>query len=115
MARSVLVIEDDCDTGQFITWTLSAVGIRAILVHSRDDAFFHLRTSSFDTILMDYAMPGLNPEEFMETVRVNFPSSKVVLITASWRAEALAEALRTDGFVTKPFDPKQLQQKMSAS
>lgn len=114
MSQSVLVIEDEFDTGHLITWTLSAVGMRAVLVHSRDDALFRLRTDSYDTILMDYQMPGLRAEEFLDLVRSKYPATKVVLITAAWRAESLSQELMTDGYISKPFDPKKLSTEIAA-
>lgn len=114
MPRNVLVIEDDIDTGHLITWTLSAVGIRAVLVHSRDDALFRLKTETFDTILMDYSMSGMKAEAFMDWVQMKHPETKVIVITAAGRADLLACKLGADDFIDKPFDPKKLQAQIAA-
>lgn len=114
MPQSILVIEDDLDAGHLMTWTLSAVGHRAQLVHSRDDALFHLRTSAFDIVLMDYGMPGMTAEAFLEMVRAKWPATKVVLITAADGAKPIAEKLSTDGVITKPFDPVVLSKKLAS-
>lgn len=75
---------------------------------------FRLRTERFDTVLMDYQMPGLKAEPFIEALRMMYPEIKVLLITAAWRAESLSEELRTDAFISKSFDPTQLSKDIAA-
>ena len=112
MPSSILVIEDDPDIGNMVMWTLTAEGHSATLVTSRDDALHQLDASPFDTILMDYSMPGMAADEFSELVRVHWPATRLIVITAADKSAILARKISADGYIDKPFDPTSLTQKI---
>lgn len=66
-----------------------------------------LESSSFDVILTDVRMPGLDGFELMRLVRERWPSTEVVMMTAFASVPAAVEAIRLGAYdyIQKPFDP----------
>ncbi len=112
MSQSILIIEDESDIGELIKLTLTLVGHLVTLVNSRDAALAHLETTLFDVILMDYSMPGMPADEFSELVRIHWPATRLILITAANKSSLLARNISADGYIEKPFDPDSLTRKL---
>jgi putative two-component system response regulator len=71
------------------------------------------RDIDFDLVLVDYMMPGLNGVDFIRRLRMQpgYESVPMVMITSQTERSVRLEALdagATD-FLTKPFDPLELQ------
>ena len=110
--NSILIIEDDADIGELMKFTLGLVGHPVTLVTSRDAALAHLETTLFDIVLMDYAMPGMPADEFSEILRIHWPATRLILITAADKSALLARKISADGYIDKPFDPDSLTRQL---
>ena len=69
-----------------------------------------LELESFDLLLSDIRMPGLDGLELLEKVRERWPELQVVLITAHATVAQAVDAVKLGAFdyVTKPFEDEQL-------
>ncbi len=62
-----------------------------------------------DLVMTDYAMHRMNGMDLVKACREAVPGQKVVLISGTVGPEIYAhEPLKPDGFLAKPYKPKQL-------
>lgn len=73
---------------------------------SGSEALEILRTRAVDLLTLDLNMPGIGGEDLMRTVRHEFPSVEIVIITGFGSIESAAEAVRAGicDYLVKPFD-----------
>ncbi len=86
---------------------------------SADEALNYLRgLRPFDVVLLlsDINMPGMNGLELLKRVKNDFPTLKVVMVTAYGddANRQAAQSLGADDFITKPVDFKQLRERMQS-
>jgi PAS domain S-box-containing protein len=67
-----------------------------------------LKNSTFDAIISDYAMPGMDGIEFLKTVRTENPTLPFLLFTGKGREEIAIEAIDNgaDFYIQKGGQPK---------
>ena len=108
MSAAILVIEDNPDNMKLFRWTLEDEGYDFTGVHSAEEAFEKLETATFDLIVMDISLPGMNGKEATRRLRADprFASLPIVAATAHAVKEE-EEAILQSGvseLVTKPID-----------
>jgi CheY-like chemotaxis protein len=86
---------------------------------SADEALNYLRgLQPFDLVLLlsDINMPGMNGLELLKRVKNDFPTLKVVMVTAYGddANRQAAQSLGADDFITKPVDFKQLRERIQS-
>ncbi len=70
-----------------------------------------LKETSFDLILTDYKMPGMNGLDFLTQAREHAPDTPAILITAFPDLNIAVKAINETGvenFITKPLQPEQV-------
>ncbi|MFZ0390115.1 MAG: response regulator [Calditrichia bacterium] len=85
---------------------------------SGEEALEYLRNtdiSGIHLILSDINMPGMNGLELLKTIRDEFASIKVIIITAYGNDNYYQKAMEygADGFITKPLDFEELKNSFS--
>lgn len=115
MAR-ILVVDDEPDLRTFIERALSAMGHDVVSTFDGYAALSALRESSFDLLLTDIAMPGIDGITLSLQAGHDFPNMKILLMTGyaheRQRAHNLDELIHE--VMTKPFDMDTLQQRVDA-
>jgi two-component system response regulator AtoC len=104
---TVLVVDDDPAVGKVLGALLAQDGIASVTVRSGDDALQELSHAFFDLVVTDLRMPpGMDGLQLLERVRVAYPETPVILITAHGTIPVAVEAMKAGAadFVTKPFD-----------
>ncbi len=111
--QRVLVVEDDPQVGEIIQWNLFAAGYPTTVV---EDGLSALRM--FDEIrpaliTIDLNVPEVSGFRLVELFKRHAPNVPVIVVTALAFEEAEEIArVGVDDFVTKPFDPYQLVEKV---
>jgi CheY-like chemotaxis protein len=106
----VLVIEDDSDFRDALTYSLPRQGCSVQAVETRDAAIELMEKGwEPDLILLDYCMPGMKGEDFIQKL-VNSCERlpRIVVMTAGCDAEKRAKHLGVPEVLRKPFDPTEL-------
>ena len=99
----ILLIDDDPDVRGVAAALLSELGCRVSEASSGQAGLNILASgASFDLVLLDYAMPGLNGGETAARIATAWPELPVMMISGYADAEALAAAW-SGPFLHKPF------------
>ena len=80
------------------------------VVESAEEALRILNKVSFDFIISDLELPGINGLEFLKQVRASYPDSIALLVSANGSDETVKSAYEVGvhDFLQKPFSVKSL-------
>lgn len=100
----VLVVDDDPDIAQFVRTVLSKAGMHAVACFDPLEALALAARESFDAVVTDIEMPGMNGLEFLGRLRELQTEMPVAVMTAHASVDYAVEALRrnADEFMVKP-------------
>lgn len=104
LRQSVLVYDDDADMRELVPRVLRKQ--YDVITQSRlQDVVAEVRHLKPDLILMDYYMHSSDSSEVIRTLK-NDPATKdipIILFSSHKHGDRLANELRVDGFLAKPF------------
>jgi CheY-like chemotaxis protein len=108
--EKILVADDDRSTRHLIQLQLKSAGFSVETVADGPSALEKLESETFDLVLLDVWMPGMDGLEVMARLREKPSPPKVVVMTADDAPETVLQALRQRAcrYVTKPVEPKEL-------
>ncbi len=100
----ILVIEDDVSTGDYLKKGLGEAGYRVDLARNGADGLFIALEESFDAIILDVMLPGLNGWQVMEVLRKK-SDVPVLFLTARDEVQDRIHGLElgADDYLIKPF------------
>ncbi len=101
----ILLIDDEVKLLNKMKTLLTEAGYDLVATRRGDEGIKLLEQQSFDLVITDLVMPGVNGREIMSYAKNNCPETLVIVITAYASIDAVIQALR-DGaydFITKPF------------
>ncbi|KAB7897786.1 response regulator [Rouxiella sp. S1S-2] len=100
----ILVIEDDVSTGDYLKKGLGEAGYRVDLARNGADGLFLALEDSFDAIILDVMLPGLNGWQVMEVLRKK-SDVPVLFLTARDEVQDRIHGLElgADDYLIKPF------------
>ncbi|RLC95281.1 MAG: hypothetical protein DRI39_00610 [Chloroflexi bacterium] len=103
---SVLVVDDNVDLLNSLSSILRKSGYQVDVAEDGLTAVDKSKKHSFDVILMDVVMPGMDGLEAFRKIRQINPGAKVILMSAYYDDEAMQEVLNEGAHeaVCKPFD-----------
>ncbi len=115
MKYSVLVVDDDHLVNNFITETVQRAGYECCSVLSGEEALGKMNSNSFDIILSDLKMKGMDGLELLSQVKKASPSTVVVMMTAFGTVETAVSAIKGGAydFLLKPVTPDVLEHMLS--
>jgi len=107
---SVLLVDDDSEFCRALEINLKQAGYNARGVRSGAEALDAVRSESFDVVLCDLKLPGLDGLQLISSLRRILPDAGLVLMTAFGNIELAIQALRAgaDDYLSKPFSFEQL-------
>ena len=117
-SKSLLVVDDSATMRQLLCMTLTRVdGItQANITEASDgrEALEKVRSGSFDLVLTDIRMPGMDGLEFIRSVRseLNDHALPIIIISTKGAEEdvALGMNLGASGYLSKPVSMTQLRE-----
>lgn len=101
----VLIIDDETDICYLLSTLLKQKNLETEFVNTLSDAALSLRKEVPGIIFLDNHLPDGLGMNFIEYIKHNYPSSKIVMITAHDTAADKKKALSSgaDLFISKPF------------
>ena len=116
MGQRILVVEDTEDNRQIIRDLLSSVGYDLIEAVDGTEGVAMAQSHHPDLILMDIQLPQIDGYEATRQIRGISELAQVPIIAVTSYAlsgdEAKTRAAGCDGYVAKPFSPRQLLAKI---
>ena len=116
MSKRILVVEDQEDNRRIMRDLLSASGYQLVEANDGDQGLALAASEVPDLILMDIQLPGLDGYEVTRRIKANAALSHIPIIAVTSYAlsgdDQKAFAAGCDGYVTKPFSPRQLLAKI---
>ncbi len=112
----VLIAEDDKRLARVIERVLTEDGDVVDVVHRGDDALALAEEKTFDVVVLDVMMPGLDGFSVLRQLRQAQVSTPVLFLTARGEVDdrVLGLDLGADDYLTKPFALKELVARVRA-
>ena len=118
MTATVLVVDDDQDIRELVTWKLEAAGFT---VHGEPDGEAGLAAALEvrpDLVLLDWMMPRLSGLEVCRALRDDPTTAQVpvILLTAKAQEADIQRgfAAGADDYIVKPFSSRELVSRVDA-
>jgi DNA-binding NtrC family response regulator len=107
----ILVVDDELVIRESLGGWLKRDGYHVSTVSSGEKAIDTLKLNSFDVILLDIQMDGINGMEVLTHVKEEYPDIDVIMITAFGSIPSAVQAMKSHAFdyLLKPFDPDELE------
>jgi DNA-binding response OmpR family regulator len=107
MQASVLVVEDVKEMAELMALFLGKDGMKVQVMENGEDGLVLLSKESFDLIVLDINLPGMDGLEFLAEAR-KATDCPVLIVSARGSDEDLIAGLGqgADEYMTKPFSPK---------
>ena len=106
----ILVVEDDRDLCRSVCSFLKNSGYDAVGCLSADEAYDEMYRTTFDLIISDIMMPGIDGFEFAKTVRSLNAEIPILFMTArdDFASKQRGYRLGIDDYMIKPIDLDEL-------
>ena len=105
---SILVVEDEKTIADLIGITLESIGLSCVKAYDGNQAADWIETQSFDLILLEVMLPGIDGFSLMEWIRPT--GTPVIFLTARDSIEDRVCGLRLGAYdyIMKPFAAEEL-------
>jgi heterodisulfide reductase subunit A len=106
----VLVVDDELIVRDSLKEWLDEEGFFVEVAESGPVALEKLSKTSFNLMLTDIKMPGMDGVELLKKAKESFPNLCVLMMTAFATVETAVEAMKigAQDYLMKPFDPEQM-------
>jgi len=106
----ILVVDDEQDYCNVMKVILSAKGHQADYALSGADALNLMSRKSYDLVITDLMMPGIDGRQLLNEIKASYPGTEVIMMTAYGSIENAVEAMREGAYsyVTKGGNPEEL-------
>jgi two-component system response regulator HydG len=103
---NVLIVDDDIEMTETLSDILKDLGHHVEVANDGLKAIEKIKAQTFDVILMDIKMPGINGVETYKRIKNIRPEATVMMMTAYSVEDLVAEALKEGayGIMYKPID-----------
>jgi two-component system, OmpR family, KDP operon response regulator KdpE len=114
---AVLIVDDDASVRRALHTTLETLGFLTSEASGGDEALALARAASYDVVLLDINMPGMDGLETCRRLRRLFPRVAILMLTVRDSEEDKVGALEAgaDDYVTKPFHIRELVARVRAA
>ncbi len=115
MSVKVLFVDDD-EANLVVCEAACGDDFEVLTASSAEAALAHLRREEVGVIVADQRMPGTSGVELLERVRVDYPDTVRLLITAYTDVQAAVAAInrgRVRRYLRKPWEPEELRAELT--
>jgi DNA-binding response OmpR family regulator len=118
MATKVLIVDDEEDYRIIMRDVLEGAGVEVVAAVDGQDGVEKLPQGPFDAVLVDWMMPRMDGQTFVQTLRRDpvLKDVPVIMLTVKQTADDELEALHfgVDDFIVKPFQAEDLLARLRA-
>jgi DNA-binding response OmpR family regulator len=116
MPRKILIIEDDKDIAHLVELHLGDTGYEVSLAHSGNVGLDMALSHSYDLIILDLMLPGVDGVEICRRVRAESGYTPMLILScrSSELDRILGLEIGADDYLTKPFSVRELLARVKA-
>lgn len=109
--KSILIVDDEATLRRVLEVALTKAGYCTRTAENAIEALRQLEEESFDLVISDVTMPGMNGYQFQKQLKQRFPNVPIILVTAYGTIQHAVSSMREGAFdfLTKPVDLEQLK------
>lgn len=114
--EKILVVEDEEKIARLLELELEFEGYQVTKAEDGMEALEKYRTETWDLILLDVMLPGIDGIEVLRRIRKNDPITPVIMLTAKSSVDDKVTGLDlgANDYVTKPFSIEELLARIRA-
>lgn len=111
---TILVVEDDPSIQELLNDVLQTEGYRVVLASSGEEGLEALYADVVDLMLLDVMLPDISGHEVARRARIAaYAALPIIMLTAHSQPQQIVRGLSSaDDYVTKPFFPNELLQRI---
>ena len=112
---NMLLIDDDEWIRDSLSIYFEAEGCHIKALETAEEGLEALKKHSYDIIIVDYRLPGMDGLDFLNRIKEFYPDAKKILITAYGNKALVSEALQLGihDFIEKPFTTQSIERSLS--
>jgi len=111
----ILLIDDDEWIRDSLSLFFESEGCKLLALETAEEALEVLEKQSYDIIITDYKLPGMDGLRFLQRIKSSHPQALKIFITAYGNEEVLSAAmdLGAQEFIKKPFTSQTIENSLS--
>ena len=117
-SKNILVVEDDLDIRELISFNLANEGHQVFEANDGEVGIDKARNNNLDLILLDLMLPGIQGLDVCRIIKSDQETKEIpiIMVTALGQEEDIVKGLETgaDDYITKPFSIKVLIARVNA-
>jgi DNA-binding response OmpR family regulator len=112
----ILVVEDEIPLSRHISTALTEAGHDPVVLHDGETALGEIEGASFDLVVLDVGLPGMDGFEVLRRLRAKNLSHRVLILTARGELNDRITGLQlgADDYLAKPFAMQELLARVRA-
>ena len=120
MSKKILIVDDEVNMRMLLKEALEEFeekGVELLIVENGSDAIESVRAEKPDLVILDAMMPGVNGFDVCSAIRNELAMKDVYILMLSADGQEInkqkSKNVGSDGFMTKPFDPDEIVEKVA--
>ncbi len=118
MNATILIIEDEKDLAQLISYNLEQEGFRSKIASSGSEGYEKASAESPDLIILDLMLPKMSGLEVCRLIRSNAKTKSIPIVMLTAKGEEIDRVvgfeMGADDYMVKPFSPRELVLRVKA-
>ena len=112
----ILVVEDEARLGRHVASALTEAGHDPVVIHDGETALGEAERASFDLVVLDVGLPGMDGFQVLKRMRAKNMSHRVLMLTARGELNDRVTGLQlgADDYLAKPFAMQELVARVRA-
>ena len=110
-SMKILLIDDDEWIRDSLRLFFESEGCQIIALETAEEGMKALQCESYDIIITDYKLPGMDGLTFLEQIQASHTNAVKIMITAYKSKEVvrLAKKIGVQGLIAKPFTSETIE------
>lgn len=116
MSKKILIVDDEESIVTLLQYNIEKAGFETETAMTGTDGLNLAKTKSFDLIVLDLMLPGIEGTEVCKQLRQQQIDTPILMLTAKDDEfdKVLGLELGADDYLTKPFSPKEVVARIKA-
>jgi len=113
--KKIMVVDRDEWVRDSLTIFFQNEGCDFLALETAEEAISALREETFEVIMADYQLPGMDGLRFLRRISQEYPKAVRVLITGYGNPEVMEKAVKLGihNFIEKPLSPAKIEDVLS--